>query len=116
MQRKWTIAFLMLFGAGICWAQDKPFMYEDHGKRDPLWPLVTPSGAIMNYETEMFVSDMVLEGVIVDSTGKNLAIINGVIVTDGGKVGQYTVKNISPTSVVLIKGEEEFILKLKKED
>jgi len=97
-------------------AEEKPFVYADHGKRDPLWPLVTSSGAIMSYETEVFISDMVLEGVIIDPSGQNLAIINGVVVKNSDKIGQYIVRNISPSSVVLIKGQEEFILKLKKEE
>lgn len=110
-----VLAIILVF-ASVGSADDAPFVYKDRGRRDPMWPLVTPSGAIMSYESEMFVSDMILEGIIVDPSGQNLAIINGVIVKNWDKVGQYIVKNISTTSVVLIKGQEEFILKLKKEE
>ena len=107
---------LELLYATVVLADEKIFVYQDHGRRDPMWPLVTSSGAVMSYETEVFVSDMVLEGVIVDPSGQNLAIINGVIVKNSDTIGQYVVRNISPNSVVLMKGQEEFILKLKKED
>jgi len=42
-------------------------LYDDHGRRDPLWPLVTSSGAVMNYESEVFVCDLVLEGIIAEA-------------------------------------------------
>lgn len=117
MTRWGILAIVVLLAGSSGYAgDDKSFAYKDFGRRDPLWPLVTPSGAVMNYESEMFVSDMVLEGIIVDPSGQNLAIINGVIVKNWDKVGQYIVKNISTTSVVLMKGQEEFILKLKKEE
>lgn len=92
------------------------FLYDDHGRRDPLWPLVTSSGAVMNYETEVFVSDLVLEGIIVEADGNNLAIVNGTVVKRNDAVGQYTVSEISANAVVLMKGQEKFTLRLKKEE
>ena len=92
------------------------FLYDDHGRRDPLWPLVTSSGAVMNYKTEVFVSDLVLEGIIVEANGNNLAIVNGMVVKPNDSVGQYTVSEISANAVVLIKGQEKFTLRLKKEE
>ena len=112
------ITVLILMPGTLGWAEEtKPtFLYDDHGKRDPLWPLVTTSGAIMNYETEVFVSDLVLEGIIVGEDGTNLAIINGVIVKKNDTVGKYSISEISSLAVVLIKGQEKFTLRLKKEE
>ncbi|OGX26848.1 MAG: hypothetical protein A2787_06620 [Omnitrophica WOR_2 bacterium RIFCSPHIGHO2_01_FULL_48_9] len=118
--KKYTFSIMIVLMAMTTAAAEQketPFTYNDHGKRDPLWPLVTSTGGVMNYDAEVFVSDMVLEGIIVGSKGEgNLAIINGVIVKSKDLVGQYSVADITPSSVVLIKGQERFILKLKKED
>jgi hypothetical protein len=59
MKKLLFIIFVLGFCTAAVAADEKSFIYDDHGKRDPLWALVTPSGAVMNYETEVFVSDMV---------------------------------------------------------
>ena len=107
----------LLLSSTVVSAEESPtFIYTDHGRRDPLWPLVTASGAVMNYETEVFVSDLVLEGIIVGEDGNNLAIVNGTVVKQQDSVGQYSVLEISANAVVLIKGDEKFTLRLKKEE
>src|SRR3989338_7069031 len=94
----------------VSYAQDKgaPFIYDDHAKRDPFWPLVNSSGVIMNYYKDLFTTDMNLEGIIVDNSGNNVAIINGVIVTIGQPISQYVVSEIHSDHVTLKKGEESF--------
>ncbi len=119
MKRFMAITIIILFSMTLALAQSEeaPFIYNDQSKRDPLWPLVTSTGGIMNYDAEVFISDMILEGIIVGAKGEgNLAIINGVVVKLNDLIGQYSVAEIAPSSVVLIKGQERFILKLKKEE
>ena len=113
----WTVTI----GGSMLWAEDgagmeEGFFYDDHDKRDPFWPLVTPSGTITSYETDILVSDLVLEGIISGSGGNNMAIINGLIVKPNDQIGNYTVSAISERIVVLFKGQERFELKLKKEE
>ncbi|MCK5215094.1 MAG: hypothetical protein KAR05_07050 [Candidatus Omnitrophica bacterium] len=96
--------------------QKEEFVYNDHDKRDPLWPLVNASGAILNYDKDLMVADMVLDGIMVDNTGNNVAIINGMIVNLNDKISFFIVKTINSDSVVLKKGEETVTLKLKKEE
>jgi len=53
---------------------------------------------------------------MVSAQGDSLAIINGRIVKPNDMIGQFTVSSIGANSVVLIKGDQEFELKLKKEE
>jgi len=109
---------IMILNLGLpAFAEDAQiFAYDDHGRRDPFWPLVSPGGAIINYETDLMISDMILEGIIIGADNKNLAIINGVVVKSQDKIGLFTIKSVEKDSVVLQKEEEEFTLKLKKEE
>lgn len=111
---------MMLFCLGLveAWAQqDVPFVYKDRGKRDPFWPLVNAGGAIVNYADEdLLLTDLNLEGIMTGEAGENIAIINGTIVKENDKVGLYVIKTIEPYAVVLLKGDETFTLKLKKEE
>ena len=101
---------------GFAIAQEASFVYDDHGKRDPFWKLVSPSGAILSYETDLLLSDMTLEGIIFDPGGNSFAIINGVVVERNGQFGLYKIEKIEADKVFLKKGLESFILELKKEE
>lgn len=108
------IGFCSLLLSGVFAAEG--FVYEDHGKRDPFWRLVTPSGAITSYDTDLTIGDLVLEGIIFDSSGPGLAIINGKIFRIDEQVGPYRVQKITADQVFLTKEQENFILQLKKEE
>jgi hypothetical protein len=110
------ILIIGVFLAGSVCAEEAEFAYDDHGKRDPLWRLVSPSGAIISYETDILVSDMILEGIIYGQGKNSLAIINGEIVEAGAKLGPYIVIAIEEKGVLLKKGQEKFVLNLKKEE
>lgn len=94
-------------------AQEEITAYDSHGKRDPFWQLVTPSGAIVSYETDLLASDMVLEGIISDEEGFKCAIINGFIVKPKDKIGLFVIEAVGKDEVILKKGEEVFALRLK---
>jgi len=96
--------------------EEKPFIYDDQGRRDPFLRLVTTGGTIVNYDKDVAVTDMVLEGIIAGEDGKNIAIINGIIVQTGDKIGLYEIKDIKATSIIIQKGNERYSLKLKKEE
>jgi hypothetical protein len=95
---------------------EETFVYDSKGKRDPLMPLVTSQGYIVNVEEELFASDMNLEGIIFDINGNSLAIINGKVVRRGDNIGSYNIQEIEQAKVVLIKGAETYTLELKKEE
>ncbi len=95
----------------------KVFTYDDHGRRDPLWPLVSPTGNIIDYEKKEFqFTDLKLEGIISGPGDKNLAIINGQILKINDQVGSFVVTNIGKDGVILMKDQREFTLELKKEE
>ena len=111
-------AIFLLGVTSAAWAQneEKPFVYDSHGRRDPFWRLVSPSGAVLNYDSDLQLSDMALDGIISDPSGKNLAIINSVIVKIDDKIGLYVVSEVDQDKVILTKDGEIFVLKLKKEE
>ncbi len=115
---KKTITFIFILGlffsAAAVSAEEK-FTYNDHGQRDPFWPLLSSGGAIVNYDSNFSVSELVLEGIIADGKSR-LAIINGSIVEEGKRLGNYTVQQVLPDSVILTVGSETTVLHLKKEE
>jgi hypothetical protein len=101
----------------ICYAEDiTSFVYEDHGKRDPFWRLISPSGTILTFESDLLISDVALAGIISGVEGHNVAIINSAIVREGDQIGNFIVSEILLDRVILRKGEETFVLHLKKEE
>ncbi len=109
-------AFLFLLLSATVFGADESFIYDDHGKRDPLWRLVSPDGVIMNFDKDLLVSDMILEGIIFDPNGKSLAIVNGNVVKVDDMIGLFAVSKIEQKKVILSKDQETFILELKKEE
>ncbi len=116
-------AFFIIFiiSRNALYAQEDPpegklFIYEDHGKRDPFWSLVSPSGTIINYDLDYLISDLKLEGIIQGSGNQNMAIINGKIVRVNDKIGQFLIKRIDSSTVILANGQQTFELRLKKEE
>lgn len=110
-----TLILTGLAAASPAFAQGTSFIYDSHGVRDPFLPLVTPGGAIITYDTEFVVSEMSLEGIVSDSTGR-VAIINGNIVGKGQMIGLYTIQDIKEDRVILLKDGETSVLQLKKEE
>ena len=88
--------------------------YDDHGVRDPFWPLISASGTIVSYGQDLSVSDMILEGIVSDANGMYTAIINGTIVQAGDMVGLFKIEKIEAKKIFLSKGNETFELNLKK--
>ena len=114
---KMLAIILLVFMYTNVYAEENIFSYENNGKWDPFWPLVSPSGALINYDQDLSVSDMDLEGVMLEKDGRNVAIINGTIIKVNEKVGLFTVISINADGVVLKKGQEKTVsLKIKKED
>ena len=109
---------VILAALGTAVAQEEQgrevFVYDDNGRRDPLWPLVNANGAILNYESEFLITDLALEGIMAGTDGVNLAIINGRVLKANDTIGQFIVGGIGEDSIILKKGKQKFELKLKK--
>ncbi len=102
----------MVFGASAVFADAPAFVYNDQGRPDPFLPQVSPAGAVIT--ADLTTNDMVLEGIVVDAQGNNMAILNGKIVKKGDVVGLYTVAEVRSDNVELNKNGERFTVKLKK--
>jgi len=90
------------------------FVYDDHGKRDPFVPLVSSSGMVVTYDRDLSVDDLVLEGIVADASGENIAIVNGKIVKNHDHIGPYVVGLIAVDHVEFLQGTDRFVLKMKK--
>ncbi len=95
---------------------DAEFVYESGGRRDPFWPLVNKGGGIISYDKDLLSSEMALQGIIVGNDGKNIAIINGIIVKEGEMIGLYLVEEIGSGAVTLSREQETVTLTLNKEE
>ena len=104
----------MFLAATPAYAQGDGFVYDDHGRRDPFGPLVTSGGEVVISDADLTAADMNLQGLVADSQGNNLAIINGKIIKAGDHVGLYKVDTVTVDHVELLKEQERVILKLKK--
>jgi len=110
---RFLICVLILLFENSVYAQDS-FVYDDHGKRDPFVPLVSSAGMVVTYDEDLSVNDLVLEGIVSDATGNNIAIVNGKVVKPHDQIGPYLVDIIAVDHVEFLKGTERYILKLKK--
>lgn len=118
---KVAAAVLVVFGTGLgsALAQNpagKDFVYDDCGLRDPFWRLISPAGVILTHENDLTFADLELEGILADASGQSLAIINGRVLRAGERLGAFTVQNVTSEAVMLLRGKDIFMLKLKKEE
>jgi hypothetical protein len=111
----WVVISFLLMTSSVH-AQEEKFVYGDHGRRDPMKPLVSPTITFVDYETDFRVTDLRLEGIMSGQDGQSIAVINGQIVKTNDKVGEFVIMRITTDTVELKGGEQKFQLKLKKEE
>lgn len=119
-ERSSLMGFAMALVGGWLWttaalATTPEFSYNDHDKRDPFWPLVSPTGELIDYEKGFQLTDLKMEGIMVADNGKNLAIINGKVIKENDRLGPVTVIEIKKDMVILSNGQQRFELRMKKE-
>ncbi len=91
------------------------FKYDDQGRRDPFWPLVSANGTIISYSNELTPNDLMLEGILGGGNGF-LAIINGRVIKQGDYVGAYKVEVITDREVIIFNKNKEYKLRLKSSE
>ena len=116
MRKIYYLIFIFLFTIPLTLIAEEleQFIYNDHEKRDPFWPLVSPSGTILSYDKDLLISEITLEGIMTDVQGRNVAILNGTVLKQGDKIGLFDIESITKTQVTLHKGQERAILDLNK--
>lgn len=111
------ILFILLFFLFLLTlqAQEEGYVYKYQGKRDPFVPLISSSGYLLNFEPEN-KSSFILEGILYDSNGDSIAIINGELVRVGESIGNAVITRIEPNKITLIKDNEKVEIELRREE
>jgi hypothetical protein len=89
-------------------------LYASQGKRDPFVPLITPAGYLVNLEPEKNAS-LHLEGIMYDSKGDSIAILNGELVRAGESIGDAVLASIEATKVTVIQNNQKIEIELRRE-
>ncbi len=114
-----SLLFLSVFivtTAVVAEAQEQQkYSYKNQDKRDPFIPLVSPSGYLLNFETDK-ASSLSLEGILYDPSGDSIAIINGELLRVGDSIGTAVVVKIEPNIVTVLKDNEKLELELRREE
>lgn len=114
--RRWGLVFLVVLFSGVLNVYAENISYDDKGRRDPMWPLVGASGAIISYSNDVSYDDILLEGIVSDHNGF-IAIINGNIVKKGDILfDNFLIQDVKENAVVIKKDAETFTLILNKEE
>ena len=93
------------------------FKYDPKNNRDPFRPLVDRSGNILPEVRPIAANvQLNLEGIVWSSKADSYAIVGGMVVRKGDMLGDYRVKTIQKTSVILERGNEESVINLRSED
>ncbi len=88
------------------------FIYEKKG-RDPFWPLITASGKVMQEPDVVSLNDISLEGILWDVEGNSMAMINGMILKKGDRIGNFEILKVGKDNVLLGTKTEQHLLKLE---
>lgn len=97
--------FCLLFISSNLYA-DGGFTYDSKGKRNPFIPLVTADGRLLKLQENEQNKEISLSGIIYDKRGVSYAIVNGMVVGVGDRVGEYRVLNILEKKVIFIKDNQ----------
>ncbi len=90
------------------------FVYNSQENRDPFIPLATKEGVpIGSWQTPDLAEEIVLEGIVWDSQGNSLAIVNGIVVKEGDRFFNLKVLEIKKKGIKLLKENKELIINLK---
>lgn len=119
MVKRMIMLFIMfcLLGSAVVFAVDDAIMAsvsdvaldelskaDVNGGRNPFTP-----GTV---QEEFDPSALIVEGIVVGPASR-LALISGQIVSEGERVGNYTIKTIKPGRVVLQQLEDEYVVRME---
>ena len=106
-----TMALFIFIGSERVEAAN--FVYEKRG-RDPFRPLITDDGKLVQGFDGISLEDIDLEGIIWDPQGGSVAMINGMILRRGDRIGDFEIVKIEKDRITLKSGSEQRLLKLEK--
>ncbi|MFH1856299.1 MAG: hypothetical protein ABH836_03590 [Candidatus Omnitrophota bacterium] len=101
----------------VSFSGNDTFNYDPKETRDPFLPLIDSEGKfLIPLKQVTSVSDIKLEGIVWDTGGKSLAIINGDMVQEGDLIGGNKIEKIFPDRVIILVDEKETVLYLLEEE
>ncbi len=109
-------AFFIISAVSLSFGQNV-FKYDPKNKRDPFTPLVDRDGNLLpEYRPTTTAVTLNLEGIVWSEKGESYAIISGAVLREGEMIGDYTVKKIERSRVVLSRGGEISTINLGSEE
>lgn len=116
----WIVVLLSVISAVFFLAANfvnpQDIRYDSKGRRDPFVPLIGPDKTVVtSLDDIMSIDDVRLEGIAVGAQGKKVAMINGEMLKEGERVGNFEIKAITKSAVSLIISGKEYNLRLPEE-
>jgi hypothetical protein len=106
-------SFCLCFGIIFCESAQAEKLYVAKGKRDPFVPLVNSGskiGTAAGLAAVESVEEIVIEGLMFDSSPKNsVVVVNGSVLREGDEVGNVKLLKIRPDGAQFsVNGIESF--------
>jgi len=94
------------------------FGYDSEGRRDPFVSLIVQEKKTRpsSLEEMVAIEDLILEGIAISPSGKNVAILNGRMVKEKDRIGAIQIKKISKKNIELSINGKDYGLSLTKEE
>ena len=111
------IVRIIIVAAGCGYWAIAGFGYESSGKRDPFIPLIGQEKGDRPSKLEdiALIEDVLLEGIAIGPSGKNIAILNGRMVKEKDKIGLLEIKKIYKKTVEFSIDGKDYTLSLQDE-
>lgn len=111
------IIFLIAIAVTPALLCSENFKYDPNNKRDPFRPLVDRNGNLLPEVRPVSTNvQLNLEGIVWSGKGDSYAILGGSVVRAGDLLGDYKVKTIEKSRVILERGNEESVINLRSEE
>jgi len=114
MQKSLIVIAICLIFSMVFAQEGASFTYEENG-RDPFVPLVSKDGKLMvTYGAINSINDVILEGILFDSEGESVVIMNDLVLKTSDQVGNIKIKEIKKNEVTISFKGKDYILKPKE--
>lgn len=111
------IIFLIAIAVQPALLCSESLKYDPNNKRDPFRPLVDKEGNILPEVRPVTATvELNLEGIVWSGKGDSYAVLGGSVVRAGDLLGDYKVKAIEKSRVILERGNEESVINLRSEE
>ncbi len=95
--------------------EKKAFIYNSHGKKDPMLPVVDSNGTVLfvqKKKTGETTVNIEIQGIIYKKRGGSKVMIGGVLYKEGDRIGMVLIKQINRDSVIVSDGQKDYTLEI----